>query len=236
MTITLVQYRRGYGIANLSPFCMKAEILLKMAGMAYEIETLDDPRKTPKGKLPMIRDGGQDIADSTFIQRHLEQAHGADFYPDTSARDRAIGHALSRMCEERTYWALVYARWIEPSNWPKIKEFWFGGMPPVIRSLVPKLAIKEVKANLRAHGLGRHSQQDIYALGASDIDAIAAVLCDQDYILGSTPTAADASVYPIIENALMAEFPSPLLDAAQAHRALAPYAARCRDLWFKDLA
>lgn len=235
MTITLVQYRRGFGVPNLSPFCMKAEILLKMAGADYDIETLDDPRKTPKGKLPMIRDGGQIIADSSFIQSHLEQHHGAQFYPGTTARDRAIGHAVSRMCEERTYWALVYARWVEPSNWPKIRDFWFGGMPPVIRSIVPKLAIKEVKANLKAHGIGRHSRDDIYALGASDIDAIAAVLGDQEYILGSTPTAADASAYPIIENALMADFPSPLLDAAKAHDTLNAYAARCSALWFNDL-
>lgn len=235
MTITLVQYRRGMGVPNLSPFCMKAEVLLKMSGKAYEIELLDDPRKTPKGKLPMIRDGAHTIADSAVIQAYLEDTYGADFYPGISDKDRAVGHACARMCEERTYWALVYARWIEPENWPKIKEFWFGGMPFILRSIIPKIAIKEVKANLRAHGLGRHCREEIYAFARRDIDTIAALLGRQDFLLGNTPTGVDATVYPIIENALIEALPSPVLQAAKAHDTLLAYAQRCRSLWFADL-
>ncbi|MEM9877679.1 MAG: glutathione S-transferase family protein [Pseudomonadota bacterium] len=236
MSLVLVQYKRGFGVANLSPFCMKAEILLKMSGKPFSIELLDDPRKTPKGKLPMLRDDGTDVPDSTFMQTHLETAHGVDFYPDISAKDKAIGHAAARMCEERLYWVLLYARWIEPENWSKISDFWFGDMPILMRTLIPKVALKEVKGNLRAHGLGRHSRDDIYALGKSDIDALATLLGDQDFMLGRTPTAADASIYPFIENTLIEALPSPLLDAAKAHDNLVAYAARCRSLWFSDRA
>lgn len=235
MSLTLFQFQRGMGVPNLSPFCMKAEILLKMTGQPFQIETMDDPRKAPKGKLPMLRDGSTDIADSTFIQTHLEQAHGVDFYPGYAAKDRAIGHAVSRMCEERLYWVMIYSRWIEPANWPKISQFWFGGMPPIICSIIPKIAQKQVKGNLQAQGVGRHTREDIYSLGITDINAVADILGDNEFLLGSTASGADAAAYPFIENALLEELPCPLLDAAKARDNLIRYAQRCRALWYADL-
>lgn len=235
MAITLVQYKRGYGVANLSPFCAKAEILLKLAGLDYDIDTENDPRKSPKGKLPYIRDNGVDIADSALIQTHLETAHGADFWPGCSEADKAFGHALSRMCEERLYWVLVYARWIEEDSWPKIAAFWFGDLPPILRNLVPIIARKEVRKNLHAHGLGRHTPEQIYSFGAQDVAAISAALGDKDFLFGAAPTAADAVVYPYVEGVLMEELPSPLLAQAKSYNNLKPYVARCRNLWFADL-
>ncbi|MEM7674702.1 MAG: glutathione S-transferase C-terminal domain-containing protein [Myxococcota bacterium] len=61
----------AWGIRNASPFNMKAEALLKMAGLSYDaVEAL--PQKGPKGKMPTLIDGDQVIGDSSFIQRHLD--------------------------------------------------------------------------------------------------------------------------------------------------------------------
>ncbi|MEM1020495.1 MAG: glutathione S-transferase family protein [Pseudomonadota bacterium] len=235
MAITLVQYKRGYGVANLSPFCMKAEILLKLSGQDYTVEVENDPRKTPKGKLPMIRDGAQVIADSTFIERHLAQTYDVDFYAGLSAEQKAYAHAIGRMCEERFYWVLLYTRWIEPENWPKISQFWFGDMPPIIRNIIPKVALKEVRGNLTAQGVGRHSREDIYALGEQDIAALAGALGDKDFFFGTAPCGTDAVTYPFIEGVLMEALPSPLLEVAKSFPALAAYRDRCRALWFAEL-
>ena len=157
--ITLVQFPSLFGVPNPSPFCMKVEIQLKMAGLPYTGEISPDPRKGPKGKLPMIRDGDVTIGDSAMIQHYLETRYGLDLDTGLDQRERAVAHGMARMCEERLYWCLVYSRWIEPENWVKIREAFFGGLPPVIRSIVPKLARRGLRATLHGQGLGRHSRE-----------------------------------------------------------------------------
>jgi glutathione S-transferase len=73
--ITLIHFPRAFGVPNPSPFCMKVEILLKMAGLPYEEIISSDPRKGPKGKLPAITDDGVMIGDSDFIQQHLTRKY-----------------------------------------------------------------------------------------------------------------------------------------------------------------
>ncbi|MEM1133413.1 MAG: glutathione S-transferase family protein [Pseudomonadota bacterium] len=236
MAITLVKFRSGMGVPCPSTFCMKAEILLKMANLDYESSILDDPRKSPKGKFPYIIDDGKEIADSHFIQRYLEQSYDADFDPDLTQQQRAISHGMARMVEERLYWALVYNRWIDEANWRDTAQFWFGTMPPIMRNIVPIVARRQVRASLHGHGLGRHNQKDTYGLGAEDIAALAAHLGDQDYMFGDTPTALDAIAYPVITNILTPPVASPLREAAQQHPLLAAYVTRCTERWFPDFA
>ncbi len=72
--IQLHQYSPMFGIPNPSPFCMKLETWLRMAGLPFEVVRVVDPRKGPKGKVPWIDDGNQTIADSGFIIEYLEKA------------------------------------------------------------------------------------------------------------------------------------------------------------------
>lgn len=234
MTITYFQFQSGFGVPNPSPFCMKGEILLRMANLEYGSEIIDDPRKAPKGKLPFMTDDGAEIADTALIKRHLESKYDIDFDASLTAEERAISHAMARMIEERLYWATLYSRWIDDHNWPIIKNFWFGSMPPIIRNLVPIIAQKQVKTGLHAHGIGRHSVQDIYAFGVADLEALSVQLGQKAFMFGDQTSSLDAVAYPIIANSLVDELPGPLLDAAKSHANFAPYVQRCEALWFPD--
>lgn len=234
MTITYFQFQPGFGVPNASPFCMKGEILLKMAGLEYRSETMDDPRKAPKGKLPFLIDDGTEIADTALIQRHLQNKYGVDFDDGLNADERATSHAMARMIEERLYWVTLYSRWIDDHNWPIIKDFWFGSMPPIIRNLVPIIAQKQVKTGLQAHGIGRHAVPDIYAFGAADLAALSTQLGDKSFMFGNKPSGLDAIAYPIITNGLIEKLPGPLLEAAKSHANFEPYVRRCEALWFPD--
>ena len=108
--ITLYTFGLAFGLPDPSPFVTKAEVLLKMAGLAYRIDNTGF-RRAPKGKLPYIDDDGERIADSTFIRWHLENKYHIDFEKGLSAEQRAIGWAFEKMAEDNLYWALVDARW-----------------------------------------------------------------------------------------------------------------------------
>ncbi len=231
-TLTLVQYGTTPELPNYSPFCVKAEVLLKMAGLPYEIEELNDPTKTPKGKLPMLRDGEELIPDSEFILYYLQDEKGIDFDTHLSDKEKAQAHAFAKMIDERTYWALVHDRWIDPEHWPKIREFWFGDMPFFLKPIITPMIQKSVKKNLHGHGIGRHSFEEIAKLASKDIKAIADQLADQNFMFGDKPCTADASTYGFLVSLLHAPLPSKTIRILENYPALKDYVKRCNEFWY----
>jgi glutathione S-transferase len=94
--IELHTFRAAFDQPSGTPFGVKAVILLKMADVPHKIVYVDDPRKAPKGKMPIIVDGDKTIADSTFIRHHLEGAHGADFDAGLTDEQKAVSPTVSR--------------------------------------------------------------------------------------------------------------------------------------------
>ncbi len=230
--IKLIQFPRMLGLPNPSPFCIKVEVLLKIAGLAYECDLVANPGKGPKGKLPAIIDGGEAIGDSEIIRWHLERKYGIDFDKGLSPGERAIGHAFARMAEERTYWVLVYSRWIEEANWRLFRDTLFSVMPGPLRYVIAPVARKRVRSMLWAHGLGRHSRDEIYAMGANDMDAISAQLGTKPFLLGPEPTSIDAAVWPYIAGTLVPLLESPLKQAIKRHANLVDYSERMNVRFF----
>lgn len=226
--ITLIKFDPAFGLPDPSPFCMKAEMLLKLAGLPYRVEVTHDPRRGPKGKLPAIVDGGATLGDSELIRRHLEGAHGIDFDAGLAPAERAVAHAFARMLEERTYWVGVYARWIEPAAWAVVRETFFGGLPPVVRAIVPMVAQRQVRRALHLQGLGRHGRAELYDFGIADVRAVAAHLADKPYFMGGRPTSADATVYALIAAIVVPDIASPLKDEVLRHANLVAYERRLR--------
>jgi len=116
--ITLESFGPAFGLPDPSPFVTKAEMLLKMAGLAYAVDA-SGFNKAPKGKLPYIVDDGEIIADSTFIRWHIETKYNIDFDRGLSAEQRAIAWAFEKMLEEHLYWAFVHARWMDDANFER---------------------------------------------------------------------------------------------------------------------
>jgi len=230
--IKLIQFPRMLGLPNPSPFCIKVEVLLKMAGVAYECEFAANPGKGPKGKLPAIVDDGEAMGDSELIRWHLERKYAVDFDKGLGPAERAVGHAFARMAEERTYWVLVYSRWIEQANWPLFRDTLFAGMPGLLRAVLGPPIRRRVRNMLRAQGLGLHSRDEIYAMGAKDVDAISAELGTKPFLLGTEPTSVDAAVWPYILGTLVPPLESPLKQAIQKHANLVDYSERMRARFF----
>src|SRR5580700_6911723 len=100
--ITLYTFGPGLGLPDPSPFVMKAEMLLKIAGLPYQIDSTGFS-KAPKGKLPYIDDDGERVADSTFIRWHLEKKHKVDFDRGLDEAQRAVAWAFEKTAEEHLY-------------------------------------------------------------------------------------------------------------------------------------
>lgn len=235
--IKLYQFKPAFGLPNASPFCMKLETYLRMAGLAYECPRGADVRKAPKGKLPYIEDsehGGKVVSDSSFIIDYLKQTYGDKLDAHLTERERAQALAIRRMFEENTYWAAIYSRWIEDAGFEKTRAVFFDGMPFPLKQIVPPLARRAIRAQFRGHGMGRHSREEIYAIGCQDIRAAAHLLGDQPYFMGELPSSLDATAYAFLANVLWVPLASPLLDEAKRHANLEAYCQRMKARYFAE--
>ena len=233
--ITLYGFGPGWGLPETSPYVTKTEVQLKMAGLPYSKDTTGFQR-APKGKLPYIDDDGTVVADSTFIRAHLERAHGIDLDAGMDARERGQAWAVERMIEDHLTWANGHARWLIPSNFDKGPAHIFDSVPEVAREQAREAARGRVKAAVYGHGLGRHSEPEIWQLANRSLKALSALLGDNAYLFGNTPCGADATAFGAIAGILTPFFPSELRDLASGYDNLVAYRDRMMARYYPDFA
>lgn len=143
--LKLVTLPAAFGMRNVSPFCLKIEMLLTALNLPFTMTELADPRQAPKGKLPFLYDGEHCIADSELITEYLDQKTGGQVYAGLSPQQIARGVALSRLAEDHLYWIMVASRWLDDEWWPNIVSDFFGFVPALIRPIPTTLARRQVR-------------------------------------------------------------------------------------------
>jgi len=232
MSITLYQFPPAFGLPNASPFCMKAETYLRMAGMEYTCRNGMYLMRAPKKKLPYIDDGGRIVPDTHLIIDYLKVTYGDPLDAALTPAQRARGTAILRLLEDSLYWVLLYARWIDERGWPLTRQAFFAPLPAPLRWFVPALARRGIAKELYAQGTGRHAPQDIYAIGVEDLAALAEMLGEQPYFLGDQPSSVDAAAYAFLANILDVPLDMPLLRAVRTHANLCAYCERMRARYY----
>ena len=226
--LELLQFRPAFGLLNASPFCMKAEVFLRLSGLPHRCVEQALPMKAPKGKLPVLRDGTELIPDSQAIVEHVQRRYAARLPPALRGPEPAADLPLRRLVEEHSYFALLWLRWIDEPGWALTRVAFFGAMPAPLRAIVPPLVRRKIRRDLAGQGIGRHAKEDICARAAADLDALHAALGPRPFFGGDEPSALDATVYAYLANLLWVPLDSPLKQAAAANARLVAYAERMR--------
>jgi len=229
--ITLHSFGPAFGLPDPSPFCIKAELLLKISGLPYARVT-GDLRRAPKRKLPVIVDDGVTIADSSFIRFHLESRHGIDFDKGLDAERRGALWAIEKMLEDQIYWIIVDERWMDDDNFARGPANFFKPVPAPLRPLICAMIRRKVRRNLDGHGIGRHSQAERMVLAARSLDAIVGILGERDYLGGDMPAGSDAALGAFMLAGLCPLFDSRFRELIEARPSLAAYATRISEHFF----
>ena len=185
--ITLYQFPASRDLPSLSPYCLRVETYLKMAGIEYDNEFVRNPGKAPKGKLPYISDGGMLVADSTLIIDHLERVHNPNFGVELTEEQKNLSHALERMVMEYTCWSILWTRWETQPGWSRLGPLFFGAMPWYLKAWLPKMVRKKMISALSCQGFSRHSESEIKEILHKDLSVLSSVLGDKPYFLVTRP-------------------------------------------------
>ncbi|MBS0277821.1 MAG: glutathione S-transferase family protein [Proteobacteria bacterium] len=229
--LTLYGFGPAFDLPDPSPFVMKTEIQLKMAGVPYRFERAA-PQAAPKGKIPFIQVGAHRVGDSTFIRAHIEKHHRFDFDAGLSTHERAQAWAIERMLEDHLYFAIVQHRWLDDENWHRGPSHFFDGAPEG----VAEDARRRVRENLHGHGISRHLHEETADLAERSLASLSVILGDKPYVMGEEPSGVDATAAAMVAAALTPFFTGELRRRAEKYANLTAYRDRMFARYYPSFA
>ena len=202
--------RPCWGMASGSPFCVKLDAWLRMAGLPFEVRVLEGLPKSANGKAPyVVLPDGRTIADSAVIMETLAHERGLTLDEGLDDDQRALATAVTRMLEDHFYWVIAWDRWVPAEHWALTREAYFGAMPIPLRWLVPPIARRGMKRSLDGQGFGRMTDALILERADRDLEALSRLLGDEEHLLGR-PSSLDATVFAFVTAASDPPFDGPL--------------------------
>ena len=224
--LELVTLPPAFGMRNVSPFCLKAELLLSALDLPFRHSEEADPRKAPKGKLPFLITDQGTIADSELIVTYLDDVTQGRVYEGLSPEQKAQGFALTRLAEDHLYWIMVASRWLDDAWWPNIIDGFFHIAPKPVRPLVAGLARRQVRQTYHLHGLGRHSLEEQRSFAMRDLQALEDAVPESGFLYSEAPGVFDFTVAAMMAGIYDNQPATWLTVLAQDYRGLHAYTER----------
>lgn len=227
--------RVGWGLLSPSPFCLKAEVYLRMRGEPYQLEPTLAATGAPRGKLPWLDDGGELVPDSSAIVAYLERRGDALDERAVAPAVRTRAHLVRRVVEESLYFALLCERWRDDGLRTRYTDDLLAGLPEDVRPGIVKMATAALHDQLWQQGYGRHDLATVRAMAAEDVAAVADVLGDAPFVTGDRPRAVDASLFGWLANVWFVPVNHPLREQVAGHPNLIAFGERMRERFAADV-
>jgi glutathione S-transferase len=226
----------AWGIADVSPPCLKLRTYVRMAKIPSE-DRPGDPRKGPTKKVPYIKDDdGTFLGDSGFIIEYLKKKHGDSLDGRLTKKEHAAGHLVRRTVEESLYWATLFPRWCTEEGAMEMKKVFAPVLPKVIGGLVWNAIKSQTRKSAFSQGIARHTPENSYAIGMADLDALSVTLGKGPYLFGDEPTSYDACLFGTVANVLAFPIKNPLTAHARTLDDLVDFRDRIEARYWKEPA
>ncbi|XP_041369205.1 failed axon connections homolog [Gigantopelta aegis] len=193
-TVVLYQIGRGPEAPSSSPFPLKLETYLRMNKIPY----MNDHSATfsKKSKTPWMTYNGEAIADSQFCIDFLADTLHLNPSAHLSDKEKATARAFQKLLEENFYWTMCHEMFMKKEN----KEH--------IASVMPYTGLKlwfvltwlsfNLKKEMWGHGIGRHTDEEIWYIAEHDLRAVASFLENNRFMMGDEPCEVDCAVFGMI--------------------------------------
>ncbi|CAG5007155.1 unnamed protein product [Parnassius apollo] len=219
--VYLYQFSRTPLIPSTSPYCLKVETWLRLAGIKYQNVDHKAKFRSKKGQLPFVELNGEQIADSTFIIKMLSENYNKDLDAALTPEQRMVTHAMVSMIENHLSWVTMWWRAKYPDSVLKgyqvnLQNALNTRLPNSILNLCYKLTSgRKGMKKAKAHGIGVHTQEEIIEFGKNDLRVLSDLLADKPYFFGDEPTLLDVVAFANIAQLhfIDKEVPHPLRDA-----------------------
>ncbi|MBR0697206.1 glutathione S-transferase family protein [Bradyrhizobium lablabi] len=213
--LTLYSYPTLFGVADNNGYGLKVFAFLKLAGVPFRHEHIFDASKAPRGQLPYIVDGDDTVGDSETILAYLTKKYRLTIDSALTPEQRTQNLLITRMLDD-LYWVMSYSRWKDERYWRLFGDALKREHP----ALTDEGLLKAREFNAQRYyyqGIGRFDPDAAMARGLADLGAIAALIPQQGYVHGDTPSGIDAGIYGFIANIYFYDIDTPLKQFVVAH-------------------
>lgn len=228
-TVILHQVGRGPCAPSITPFAIKLESYLRLAKIPYQ--NVHDMKTSSKGKFPWIEYNGDIIADSQFCIEYLNKKLNIDINKHLTDEQRGIGRAFQKMFEENTYWALALYRWYYDADLKAIAAF---KLPFFMKWFIKRTLSRTVKKNAVGHGIGRHSEKELYKIMCDDLKALSDFIGKKKYLFGDKPSEMDCAIFGQLAQMLWQSYGNQSEKALKGFPNLCDYCERMKETIWPD--
>jgi len=234
--IKLYSFGTAFNLADPSPFVVKVDLHLRANKIEFEsIASVDNLKAAPKGKLPFIDDNGTTVSDSSFVVEHLKNQHHADIDAWLNEEQKATAHLISKSLDENFYWCIVHSRWIAQDTWPIVNKHFFGSLPFPVNKIVPIIAQRKVRSNMKGHGIGRHSHEEIIKIAQQTLQSLSALLGNKPYFFGDRISSLDICAYAMLANLTHSTFDNEMSRISKTFENLVEFTQRIKNEYYPEL-
>ena len=206
--LTLFSYPELYGVADNNPYGLKVFAFLKLCGLTFRHEHVFDAKAAPRGQLPYVTDDGAAVGDSDAIVEYVIRRYHVEIDRGLTADERRTDLFVRRTLDD-LYWVMSYSRWRDPRFWPLFCEAFLQAYPGLTREGLEQ-AQRYNFDRYHYQGIGRFEPEQVYARGIADLDALAGLLGESEFLFGSTVRSADAGLYGFLANIYFYPIETPL--------------------------
>lgn len=202
--IYLYQFSRTPLLPSISPYCLKVETWLRLAGLKYENVDHKMRFRSKKGQLPFIELNGEEIADSAIIIKELSTRYEKNLDAWLTTEQRNVSYAMIAMLENHLIWIINYWRAKFPDNVLKgykvnLQHMLGLRLPNSILNFFFKITFgRKGTKKLKAHGIGVHSSEEIEEFGKNDLKVLSEMLDCKPFFFGDEPTTLDVVAFAVL--------------------------------------
>ncbi|XP_059472139.1 failed axon connections [Neocloeon triangulifer] len=199
--VYLYQFSRTPFLPSLSPYCLKVETWLRLAGLKYENVDHKIKFRSKKGQLPFIELNGEEIADSAIIVKELAAKFDKDLDKDLTNEQKTLSHAMISMIENHLFWVVIWWRSKHPENMLKgyklnLQHAMGTKIPQGILNFLFKINFaRKGSKKVKAQGIGVHKPDEILEFGKNDLKVLSELLSDKPFFFGDEPTSLDVVTF-----------------------------------------
>ncbi|XP_037074106.1 failed axon connections-like [Pollicipes pollicipes] len=240
--VYLFQFSRTPVLPSISPFCLKMETFLRVAGIKYENVDHRMKLRSKKGQLPFVEMNGEEISDSSFIIKELSTKFEKDLDAPLTAEQKNLSHAMISMIENHLHWIVGWWRSKVPTRMLAgykldLQRMFQTKLPTALLNFGFKLRAKNKSKAVKAVGLGVHKPEEIEDMGKHDLKVLSDQLQDKPFFFGDEPTLLDIVAFANVAQLVFLdkEVECPLRAfIEESHTNLVGHANRIKERFFPD--
>ncbi|XP_047505595.1 metaxin-1 isoform X1 [Pieris napi] len=210
--IELDIWRGEWGLASIDIECLKVLTYMKFIGVPVRVREVSNPFFTPKGTLPVLRDGRKALTNFEEVVAYLKSLdYSTDVHLNT--KQAAEASAFTQHIREKLYPAYQYAWWVDEKNYAdltrptyaKALQIPFNFFYP---SKYQKAAKEMIDALYGEHTDLREIEKTVYSEAEKCLKTLSDRLGESEYFFGNRPSSFDATVFAYLAPLYKAPFPN----------------------------